>query len=347
VRLMGSGPLSTQGVTPKLVDPFGRPITYLRISVTDRCNLRCAYCMPSGRVGWIQHFDLLRADEILHIVAEAVRLGVCKVRLTGGEPLVRPDILNIVRGLAAIPGIEDLSLTTNAVLLEKLAFPLAEAGLQRVNISLDTLQANKFVRITRYGNFRRVWNGIMAAEAAGLTPIKLNTVVVNGFNVDELPALASLTLEHPWHVRFIELMPVGNAQGEWGASLPPFSQRYLSVQDMRARLSSFKLEESIIPGNDGPARSYHIPSALGTVGFISPISDHFCDSCNRLRLTADGRLRACLIRGGEVSIREALRSGRPIDELLLQAVRLKPDRHDLVDFSGGQAALGIMNRIGG
>jgi cyclic pyranopterin phosphate synthase len=330
-----------------LIDSFGRRITYLRLSVTDRCNLRCAYCMPQGRAKWIPRSDLLTANEILGIVAEGVRLGIRQVRLTGGEPLVRPDILDIVRGLAAIPGIEDLSLTTNAVLLDKLAFPLAEAGLGRVNISLDTLDADKFRRITRYGDFQRTWNGILAAEAAGLSPIKLNTVVIKGINADELPALACLTLEHPWHIRFIELMPIGNAQGDWGAGLPPFSQRYLSVQDMLSQLSSFKLEPCVTPNGNGPARSYRIPGASGTVGFISPLGDCFCDSCNRLRLTADGRLRACLIQGAEIPIREALRAGRPIDELLLQAVRRKPDDHGLINFTRGHAVHGVMNLIGG
>ena len=311
-----------------LVDRFGRPITYLRISVTDRCNLRCVYCLPADGVQWQSLENQLSADEIASIVEAGAQGGVKRVRLTGGEPLVRLDILEIVERIASIPGIEEVSLTTNAMLLERLAMPLANAGLKRVNVSLDTLDTEKFKRITRGGNIDRLWRGIAAAEDAGLAPLKLNTVVVNGLNADELPALARLTLENLWHVRFIELMPVGNAQN-WGEGFPAHSDRYIPVQEMQARLSQFGLQPITTPIGNGPARTFRIPGALGTVGFISPLGEHFCQNCNRLRLTADGHLRPCLLLDGEVNIREAIRTGKPLLPYLQQAVDAKPQGHEL------------------
>jgi cyclic pyranopterin phosphate synthase len=201
------------------IDPFGRSITYLRISVTDRCNLRCVYCMPKEGIQWQSRADQLSVDEITRVVEAAAKGGVKRVRLTGGEPLVHPQIVEIVRLIDSIHGVEEISLTTNAMLLERLAQPLADAGLARLNISLDTLDADKFKRITRGGRIDRVWKGIAAAERAHLAPIKLNTVIVGGLNTDELPALARLTIENPWHVRFIEVMPIGNAQ-DWGEGFP-------------------------------------------------------------------------------------------------------------------------------
>ncbi|HET9910332.1 MAG TPA: GTP 3',8-cyclase MoaA [Anaerolineales bacterium] len=312
-----------------LTDRFGRPITYLRISVTDRCNLRCVYCLPEAGVQWQPREDQLSAEEIACITEAAARGGVKRVRLTGGEPLVRPDILEIVARLSSIPGIEEVSLTTNAMLLERLARPLAQAGLRRVNISLDTLDPDKFKRITRGGDIDRLWRGIAAAEDAGLAPLKLNTVVVNGLNADELPALARLTIENPWHIRFIELMPVGNAQN-WGEGFPVQPDRYISVQKMQACLSSFDLHPVATPTGNGPARTFCIPGALGTVGFISPLGEHFCQNCNRLRLTADGYLRPCLLLDGEVNIREAVRTGKPLLPFLQKAVDAKPQGHELL-----------------
>src|SRR5512144_3192875 len=208
------------------IDPFGRTINYLRISLTDRCNLRCVYCMPKEGLQWQPHADQLSAEEIVRVVETAAQGGVKRVRLTGGEPLVHPDIVEIVRRIASIPHIEEVSLTTNAMLLERLAQPLADAGLTRVNISLDTLDRDKFKRITRGGEIERVWQGIAAAAQAHLTPIKLNTVIMRGLNADELPARARLTIENDWHVRFIEIMPIGNAQ-EWGKGLPALDERYV------------------------------------------------------------------------------------------------------------------------
>jgi len=311
-----------------LTDRFNRPITYLRISVTDRCNLRCVYCLPKEGVHWQARQDQLSIEEIARITAAMAQLGVKRVRLTGGEPLVHPDIIKIVSSIAVIPGIEEVSLTTNAMLLERLAQPLAEAGLKRVNISLDTLDAEKFKRITRGGTIDRLWRGVAAAERAGLAPLKLNTVVVNGLNSDELPALAQLTIENPWHVRFIELMPVGNAQN-WGGGFPASQDRYLSVQQMHARLSAFNFEPSASPLGNGPARTFRIPQALGTIGFISPLGEHFCQDCNRLRLTADGFLRPCLLQDQEINVREALRSAMPLLPLIQRALDLKPEGHEL------------------
>ncbi len=311
-----------------LNDRFGRSITYLRISVTDRCNLRCVYCLPETSIQWQARANQLSAEEIVRVTEAAAQTGVKRVRLTGGEPLVRPDIVEIVARLASIPGIEEVSLTTNAMLLERLAQPLAEAGLKRVNISLDTLDEDKFKRITRGGSLDRLWRGIAAAEAVQLAPLKLNTVVVNGVNADELPALARLTIENPWHVRFIELMPVGNAQN-WGDGFPALPERYISVREMKTRLSGFGLEPTTPPTGNGPARTFRIPGALGTIGFISPLGEHFCQNCNRLRLTADGYLRPCLLLDGEVNVRAALRAGEPLLPLFQKAVDAKPESHEL------------------
>jgi cyclic pyranopterin phosphate synthase len=284
--------------------------------------------LPEAGVQWQPRKNQLSAEEIACITEAAAQGGVKRVRLTGGEPLVRPDIAEIVRRLASIPGIEEVSLTTNAMLLEKLAQPLGNAGLKRVNVSLDTLDADQFKRITRGGSIDRFWRGIAAAQDAGLAPLKLNTVVVNGLNADELPALARLTIENPWHVRFIELMPVGNAQN-WGEGFPALPDRYIPVQEMQTRLSSFNLRPVHTPIGNGPARTFRIPGALGTVGFISPLGEHFCQNCNRLRLTADGYLRPCLLLDGEVNVRDAVRAGKPLLPFLQEAVDAKPQGHEL------------------
>jgi GTP 3',8-cyclase len=327
------------------IDPFGRSITYLRISLTDRCNLRCVYCMPKDGVQWQPLADQLSVDEIVRVVESAAHGGVKRVRLTGGEPLVHPQIVEIVRRIASIPQIEEVSLTTNAMLLERLAQPLAEAGLRRVNISLDTLNRDRFQRITRGGEIDRVWRGIAAAECAHLSPIKLNTVIVSGLNTDELPALAWLTIHHEWHVRFIEVMPIGNAQ-DWGEDFPVPSKRYVSVQEMRARLSAFDLQPENGPQGNGPARTFRIPGALGTVGFISPLGEHFCENCNRLRLTSDGKLRSCLVIPHEVSLRDAVRAGEPLDHYFEKSILNKPQHHNMLAAMPADAQRG-MSQIGG
>jgi GTP 3',8-cyclase len=327
------------------LDPFGRAITYLRISLTDRCNLRCVYCMPKDGVQWQPLADQLSVDEIVRVVETAAQGGVRRIRLTGGEPLVHPDIVEIVRRIASIRNIEEVSLTTNAMLLERLAQPLVDVGLARVNISLDTLDPGKFRLITRGGKIDHVWRGIAAAERAHLAPLKLNTVVVGGLNADEVPALARLTIENDWHVRFIEVMPIGNAE-DWGEGFPAPGERYVSVQDMRAMLSAFDLKpEKSVVGN-GPARTYRIRDALGTVGFISPLGEHFCENCNRLRLTSDGKLRSCLVSRDEISLRDAARAGKPLEEYFLRAVANKPRNHSMSSTLRAESQRG-MSQIGG
>lgn len=326
-------------------DPFGRSINYLRISLTDRCNLRCVYCMPREGLQWQRRENQLSVDEIARVVETAAQGGVTRVRLTGGEPLVHPHILEIVRRIASIRHIAEVSLTTNAMLLERLAQPLAGAGLTRLNISLDTLDRDKFKRITRGGDIDRVWKGIAAAERAQLAPIKLNTVIVRGLNADELPVLARLTIENEWHVRFIEVMPIGNYQ-EWGAGFPAPEERYVSVQEMHHQLSTLNLQPVNAPHGNGPARTFRIPGALGTVGFISPLGEHFCENCNRLRLTSDGKLRSCLVIPNEVSLREAVRAGESLDPYFSQAILNKPQHHNMLSAVPADAQRG-MSQIGG
>jgi GTP 3',8-cyclase len=328
-----------------LVDQFGRRITYLRISVTDRCNLRCVYCMPPEGVSWQPHTAIMRYEEILEVVKVAAAEGVNEIRLTGGEPLVRLGVPDLVSVIAEVPGIEDISLTTNGLLLEKMAQPLAKAGLKRVNISLDTLAPDKFARITRGGSFEKVWEGLLAAEACGLAPIKINTVALRGVNDDEILALARLSLDHPWHMRFIELMPIKN-QAPWGEGFPAPADCYLSVQDILELLKPLNLEPSARDGaGSGPAREYRIPGARGRIGIISALGEQFCDGCNRLRLTADGYLRPCLMNDGEVYLLDAIRKGEPILPLLQQAARNKPRSHELTGNS--RPAGRCMTQIGG
>jgi GTP 3',8-cyclase len=328
-----------------LIDSFGRSITYLRISLTDRCNMRCVYCMPVNGIRRAPLVDLLSDDQIVLIIEKAASLGICKIRLTGGEPLVRPGIITLVRRIAAIPGVHDLSLTTNGLLLEDLAAPLAEAGLKRVNISLDTLDRNKFKRITRFGDFERVWRGVLAAEYAGLSPLKLNAVIVRGLNIDELISLARLTIDHSWHVRFIEIMPIGNTHS-WGQGFPVLGTRYFSVHEMHSALEALKLQPITPSTVNGTVRSFRIPGALGTVGFISPLGEHFCENCNRLRLTADGHLRSCLVAPKEVSLCEALQKGEPLEDYFYQAIAAKPLRHNLLVSTPVGSQRG-MSQIGG
>jgi cyclic pyranopterin phosphate synthase len=284
-------------------------------------------------------------EEIVRVVETAAQGGVKRVRLTGGEPLLHPNIVEIVHRIASIQNIEEVSLTTNAMLLERLAQPLADAGLMRVNISLDSLNPDKFRRITRGGEIDRVWRGIAAAERAHLAPIKLNTVIVRGLNADELSAFAHLTVENEWHVRFIEVMPIGNAQ-DWGAGFPAPGKRYVSVQGMRAQLSRFDLQPVTTLIGNGPARTYQIPAALGTVGFISPLGEHFCQNCNRLRLTSDGKLRSCLVIPNEVSLRDAVRSGQSLEEYFYQAIANKPQNHNMLVAVPAGSQRG-MSQIGG
>ena len=338
-----------------LLDSFGREIDYLRIAVTDRCNLRCVYCMPPQGIEWKARNAILTYEEIVTVVRAAAGLGVRKIRLTGGEPLVRPDVERLVEMIAAVPGIQDVSMTTNAVLLERRTEALTRAGLRRVNVSLDTLRPDRFERITRLGQIDDVWRGLEAAERAGLVPIKLNAVIVRGMNDDELADFAALTFDHSWHVRFIELMPIAN-EGDWGEHLPPPGDRLVTAQEMQARLAvqlgdrltaAVTLDSHEVPGN-GPARIVRLAGAKGTLGFITPVSQHFCPTCNRLRLTADGKLRPCLLADGEVDVIGALRSGaseRELQELLERATENKPEGHRLSEQVSPRQR--VMAQIGG
>ncbi|MFC1916316.1 GTP 3',8-cyclase MoaA [Chloroflexota bacterium] len=308
-----------------LSDSFQRPIDYLRISVTDRCNLRCIYCMPSDGVHLMSHGDILSYEEIYTIAEAATRLGIKKVRITGGEPLVRVGLPKLVQMLAKIKAIDDISLTTNGILLGHYAAELKSAGLLRVNISLDTLKPDRFKYITRGGNLDDVLNGIETAKSVGLNPTKINVVVMPGINDDELPDFASKTIEEDWHVRFIEHMPFSE-----DTSASPL----VSVNEIRQRLSVLgKLEPCSFKGN-GPAKYFRLPQAKGTIGFITPVSEHFCFQCNRLRLTADGKLRPCLLSEEEIDLRQPLRSGMSsakLKRLIKKAVASKPLRHRLAE----------------
>jgi len=308
-------------------DDFGRAINYLRVSVTDRCNLRCVYCMPPQGVKKHAHTDILRYEELALVIRAAAEIGITKVRLTGGEPLARLGLTEFVQMIAAIPGIDDLSMTTNGTLLARHAKALAEAGLHRVNVSLDTLDPERFAAITRRDRLDDVWAGIAAARAVGLTPIKFNMVVVRGLNDDQIVDFAGKTLVDDWHVRFIELMPIGTNIRWAGDGIVP-------ITEMRARIESEigPLQPIHGPKGNGPARYHQLVGAKGTIGFIGALSDHFCPSCNRLRLTADGRLRLCLLSEREVDLRTTLRSGATLETvkgLLTQAIQSKPRRHHL------------------
>jgi len=324
------------------IDRFGRKIHYLRISLTDHCNLRCIYCMPEDQT-FRPNAELMQDDEILLLTKLFAGLGFDKIRLTGGEPTVRANVVGIVRGIASTPGIRSVSMTTNGVLLSKKARPLAEAGLQRVNISIDTLNAAKFKRLTRWGDMEDVWDGIMAAEEAGLTPVKLNAVVVKGYNESDVVDLARLTLEHPWQIRFIEMMPFAGATDVQTGQIITAGQ----IQE-RIEASLGKMEEANGGKLDGEARLFRLPNGIGDVGFISSVTNPFCASCTRARLTADGRLRLCLLREKEVDLLTPLRAGATLDELrqiILDGIWEKPWGHGLAD---GVIPLNrVMNEIGG
>lgn len=329
-------------VTGPARDSYGRAINYLRISLTDACNLRCVYCMPED-MRFQPRSALLQDDEILLIARAAAELGTTKIRLTGGEPTVRPGLVELVRALARIPGIQELAMTTNGLLLAELAEPLAQAGLKRLNVSIDTLDPEKFRRITRWGDLRRVWDGIAAAEAAGLHPLKLNVVVVRGFNEDEVVPLARLSLDRPWHIRFIELMPLG--------SVAAFQQEaVVPSHETRARIEAALGPLMPVPGHDprDPARPYRLAGARGQIGFIDTITEPFCAGCNRYRLTADGKLRLCLLRDREVDLLTPLRNGCTFEELkalMRLAIWNKPWGHGLPEGDVPRAR--VMSQIGG
>lgn len=313
------------------VDLFGRKIDYLRISITDRCNFRCVYCMPSEGVKFQSHAQIMRYEEFIQVIKVAVKYGVTKIRITGGEPLVRPGVGEFVSMIRSIPEIEDISMTTNGYFLTKFASELKKAGLNRVNVSLDTLKPDLFSKITRGGDFQKTWDGIIAAEEAGLTPIKLNVVAVRGMNDGEFLEFANLTLKHNWQVRFIELMPVKN-QVPWGEGFPDPHEGYISTSEMKKIIMDLEPELSNEWFGNGPAKLFQLPGALGHVGFISALEEeHFCKRCNRMRLTADGNLRPCLMSDEEIPLLEALRGGEEIEPLFADAILRKPKKHDLLN----------------
>lgn len=335
-------PLPGGFVIEPTFDSYGRRINYLRISLTDACNLRCVYCMPEDMT-FRHRSELMTDEELLYLVKIAASLGVTKIRLTGGEPTIRPGIVELVREIAATPGVKDLAMTTNGILLDKLAAPLAAAGLKRVNISIDTLDAEKFHRITRWGHLDDVWRGIHAAEAAGLTPIKLNAVVVRHFNDgQDMLDLAQLTVENDWEVRFIEMMPFGEVSD--------FQQtNVVTYAEMKERIEAHfgPLEEASYDYVD-PSRPFRIQGALGTLGFISSVTEPFCQGCGRVRLTADGKLRLCLLRDDEVDLLTPLRAGASWEELralMRDGAYHKPWGHEL--SAGKFAENRAMNQIGG
>ena len=326
-----------------LLDPYKRKINYLRISVTDRCNLRCCYCMPEEGISLIPHEEILTYEEILRIVRVFAAEGISKVRLTGGEPLVRKGLVGFVAQLSRIPQIKDLSLTTNGILLREFAYDLKQAELKRLNISLDSLRTDRFCQITRRDEYEKVWAGIVEALSVGFSPIKLNMVAIRGVNDDEIEDFARLTLHLPLTVRYIEYMPSGNGE-EWNESA------ILTLSEIRSRLDKVgKLTP--IPSDqwDGPAMRFRFEGAQGEIGLIGAVSSHFCSECNRLRLTPDGEIRTCLFSDEEIDVKEILRKGgsdRDLKERLLLALQRKPERH-LINTHQFKKCQRNMSAIGG
>jgi len=308
-----------------LKDTFGRTVDYLRLSVTDRCNLRCCYCMPEEGVPSIPHGEILSYEELLRVAAASVRLGVRKIRVTGGEPLVRKGIVDFIRQLAALPGRPEITLTTNGLRLAEMAGELKSAGLSRVNVSLDTLNEERFIQITRRPGLAQVLAGLAAAEEVGLVPLKVNMVPIRGVNEDEVVEFARFTLHRRWEIRFIEYMPVSD-----GLGFTP-EQRF-PAQAIMEELSRLGI---LLPlprsGPAGPARLFRYADALGTLGVIPAVSNHFCAECNRLRVTADGRIRPCLFSDGEIDLKPALHSGDDalLEVALADAVGAKPEKHGI------------------
>ena len=303
-----------------LSDRFGRKITYLRVSVTDRCNLRCIYCSQKEAFSWLPPEEILSYEELFEVIRAAVELGFKRIRITGGEPLVRKGLVSFVRRVTGLSGLEDLALTTNGTLLAEVAEALKEAGLRRVNISLDTLRPERFEEITGRPYLSRVLRGIEKALEAGFSPVKINVVVIRGVNDDEIPELARLSLDRPLEVRFIEFMPVGEGS-LWDES------RFMPLEEIKERLRTLGNLQPVSSYGGGPAKTFTLPGAQGKIGFISAMSHHFCDRCNRLRLTADGRLRPCLFSDLEIDIKALLRRPHSLEEVkatLQEAVRLKP-----------------------
>ncbi|MBU5425184.1 GTP 3',8-cyclase MoaA [Tissierella pigra] len=316
-------------------DSFGREINYLRISLTDRCNLRCKYCMPEDGISKFSHDEILTLEELYEIIEIFVELGINKIRFTGGEPLVRKGIVELISKVSKLYGVKDIAMTTNGILLKEYAKDLKDAGLNRVNISLDTLDEDKYRTITRGGNLHRILEGIEEAKKVGLTPIKINTVLIGGFNDDEIESLVGLTERENIDLRFIELMPIGEA-ASWA------KENFISNNRVLEKVGSLLP----VPREDisSPAVYYKLPNGKGKVGIINPISCKFCENCNRVRLTSQGRLKLCLHSDIEIDIREALNSGQDIKKLIIESIGKKEESHHLED---GEYIKRNMNQIGG
>ena len=327
----------------QLIDRYERRLNYLRISITDRCNLRCIYCVSNDLSQRLLHKEILRYEEILRIVRIGVRLGISKIRITGGEPLIRKGVYDFLKELGSIKGIEDISITTNGVLLKDNVERIKSAGIKRINISMDTLKRKKYSEITGCDMFDQVWEGIKAAHDAGFKPIKINLVVLNGINDDELTDMARLSFSYPFHIRFIEYMPIGSARVN-------NIDKQLLTPEIKERIKKLGKLIPVKKGfNDGPATRYKFKGAKGEIGFISAISCHFCNQCNRLRLTANGRLRACLLSDYQEDIKGPLRKGyldSDIADVFLKVVKNKPAGHNIASHQLGEVA-GQMSAIGG
>jgi cyclic pyranopterin phosphate synthase len=329
----------------ELVDSYGRKIDYLRISITDHCNLKCYYCTPFSGRSHLERSEILTYEEMLNVAQAAAVAGITKIRITGGEPLVRKGLVRFCRMLSDIHGLKSLSLTTNGVFLEEMAGPLFNAGIHRINISLDTLKPERFEKITGYNWLARVLAGIKSAERTGMQPIKINTVVMRGINDDEIEDLARLTLNKPYHVRFIELMPTNSS------ACGDYESLYMPVEEIMKKINRIdRIQIEPATNSYGPAKLCRLPGAAGKVGLIAPISWHFCGSCNRLRLTADGKIKTCLFSREEIDIKTPLRSGATQNDIISifrQAVAAKPSGHHLNAKDHQNACQRAMRAIGG
>ncbi|MBC8177704.1 MAG: GTP 3',8-cyclase MoaA [Desulfobacteraceae bacterium] len=327
----------------QLIDKTNRVINYLRLSITDRCNLRCTYCMPEEGINFLPHSEILTYEEMLHLVRLSVEAGIRKVRLTGGEPLVRKGFIPFLESLCRIEALKEITLTTNGVLLKELAADIKACGISRINISLDSLKAERFFQITGRDYFDRVWEGIQEAERLEFDPIKINVVVMKGINDEEILDFARLTLEKPYHIRFIEFMPVGANNG-WSP------KKFISMEEIREQIGTLGVLRPVKSNPlDGPAQRYVLERAKGEIGFIGALSNHFCEKCNRLRITAEGHLRGCLFSDQEIDIKSPLREGKGdahLFDLISDAMKNKP-REPGAGRHGPRKCIRQMSSIGG